>query len=241
MDEKLVAALLGVGGVVLGVIATSIGAAYSARQRIREVELTYRQKLRENYLANARAYLNHVYVPLSTLLTRLSAAYLAFRPYFGGTNSDPKHADEFRAACIEFDNRLAELIGAGADAFLTTELEERLDSFRSLLNSSRDATQVRKKVVFGSTLGGYYSGEIESGKQKGGFSWTRVGTAALDSIGTATVSIFPLLPFSPLTQLRFRQELLSAPITSPEFEKRFMADVRVLRSLVKEVTLGSQS
>jgi len=234
VDEKVVAALIGVGGVVLGVIATSIGAAYTARQRIREVELTYRQRIRENYLANARAYLTDVYVPLSTLLSRLSASYVAFRPFFSGAQSDPNHANQFRTACTEFDDRLAALIGAGADAFLTTDLEEHLDSFRGFLAASRDATTVRKKVVFGSTLG-HYSGETES--RSDALTWARVVFAGLDIIGSAVT----LIPFSAFGQLSYREEVLSAPIASREFEIRFIADLRVLRSLVKEVTLGSQS
>ncbi len=60
MEDTLAKALIATVGVVAGALLTALAAAYAARQKTREIELTYQQKLQENYLTNARQYIQGV-------------------------------------------------------------------------------------------------------------------------------------------------------------------------------------
>jgi hypothetical protein len=79
MDGTAINALIATAGVVVGALLTALASTYTARQKTREIELAYERKLEENYLANARQYIEGVYAPLSIALTRLSDAYRVCR------------------------------------------------------------------------------------------------------------------------------------------------------------------
>jgi hypothetical protein len=79
VDPAVVNALIAVVGVVIGAVLTAISSAYTARQKIKEIEIVYKQKLQENYLANARQYITDVYIPISIALTRINNKYHSFR------------------------------------------------------------------------------------------------------------------------------------------------------------------
>jgi len=74
-------AAIGVGGLVLGIVAAVIGNYFVARAKVREAEMLYRQKLADSYLATAREYTHEIYVPLSVMLSALADAYLALREH----------------------------------------------------------------------------------------------------------------------------------------------------------------
>src|SRR5436190_16282173 len=87
-------ALIGAAGIAVGAAITAFASAFSARQKIREVELVYQQKLRENYLANARQYLKDVYVPVGIALGSLGDAYDAARQVIDFENRSIDQAAE---------------------------------------------------------------------------------------------------------------------------------------------------
>ena len=113
-------ALITTGGVVIGATVTAIASAFSARQKIRELEVTYTQRLREGYLANARAYTHALYVPLGIQITRLSNAYLMLRPHIPQDYAKPEdpQLQLFLTQCREYLSAMDGFFVRGADAFL---------------------------------------------------------------------------------------------------------------------------
>ena len=238
-----VTATIAAAGVILGGIAAALASSYAAKQRIREVEITYIQKLKDTYLVNARLYTNSVYVPLNKAISELLDHYFEFRLHIDtktrGT-SDQALA-RFHKACAAFDRRVDELMDQGADAFITTALEERLRAFRSFLKSSQDATEARVKFVYEYSfvfpsiltfpfrpMNSVFSRRItrELQAEKGSFlGWKKLQF----SVGLLGSRISGLV-----------QELVEAPLTSAEFEERIITDTSDLKFLIKEVTLGAQ-
>jgi hypothetical protein len=104
MDENLVKALLAVTGVVAGAILAGVTNAYAARQKIREVELAYFQKLQDGYLENARKVSADVYIPISIALTSLASSYERYRTWidFEKATSPLSFRNDFESECLTF-------------------------------------------------------------------------------------------------------------------------------------------
>lgn len=113
-------------GVVVTAVAAAIATAYTANKNVREVELSYAQRLPDSYLNNAREYLQSVYLPVHLAVTDLIEAHRDFRAHAdraAGTALDDALA-AFLAAIDGYDTTVAGLLGRAAGAFLTTALEE---------------------------------------------------------------------------------------------------------------------
>lgn len=223
-------ALIATIGVVAGAVLTSLAAAYSARQKVREIELTYRQKLRENYLANARLYTNNIYVPISIAFRKLGDGHQRFR-------SRKDTEDDFRYICSEYEKTISNLFERGADAFLTTELEERLRSFNNFLVASLETKEVVAKAVIKFRL---LNTLITTPM--------RVSSKASSGLRGLRETIMSSVKFENISVGGFGlgftynvEEILAAPITSKEFERRISGDIPALKFLIKEVTLGAHS
>ncbi len=237
--ETALTAAIAAAAVVIGAVATAIASSYSARQKIKEIEITYLQKLSETYLSNARLYTNSVYVPISIALSKLADHYEDFRLHIdfttGEANDESKR--EFREACSEFNRSLTDLINQGSDAFLTTALEHRLRSFASFIRSSSGASETRVRMVFEyeirtpfmPLMSSTISRRIvkESSAHKGSALGLKRLQFSFNVFGAGFRSLM--------------EEILAAPITSREFEERFLTDIANLKFLIKEVTLGAQT
>ncbi len=146
-DSALTKVLIGIAAGVVGAVITAVASVVTARQRIKEVEITYQQKLHENYLANARQYTREVYVPLSITLEDLRVAYEDFRRSMklctADTAKEGVGADQerFLKAIDEYETAVGNLLARGADAFLTTALDENFRSFNSFLYACRAARE----------------------------------------------------------------------------------------------------
>src|ERR1700730_464754 len=235
-DDTWIKALIAAGGVVAGALFTAAAAAYTARQKIKESELTYAQKLQDGYLANARLYIEGVYAPLSIALTKLSNAYRSFR---GRINFDPPDVDDkaaatFREACHEYNRTMSDLLDRGADAFLTTALDERIQSFNGFIRESLKASEPVIKFVVGYSLSfaglSFLTTSYDFTSQVRG-RWAtraaRLGDVSFKILGSG---------------FKYRvNELLAAPVFSKEFESRISTDIPAIKFLIKEVTLGTQS
>ena len=231
MNPAILTAFIATGGVIVGAIVTALASAYAAGQKIKEIEVSYLQKMREDYLANARLYTNGVYVPLSIALSKLLKEYYEFRTYidFPHETVDEQHERKFRQACEEYEKEVSALNERGADAFLTTELEESLRSFSNFIKASLGAQEPKLRVIssyFVPFLQFNYSVATEiQGK------WVKV------------VRRIPKVHFRSL-YIGFsylKEELLAAPLPSREFEQRILDDERALKFLIKEVTLGAHT
>lgn len=229
-----ITALIAAAGVVVGAVVTAAAAAFSAQQKIREVELLYQQKLRDNYLSNARQFLEEVYVPIGIALGSLGDAYDAARQAidFGASRIDPAAQDAFENACGRYLQIIDDLFARGADAFLTTAIELRLRSLNSFLRASRTATQPIIKMVLQVRTGMFpvaprFSSSITK-EIRGRFAAELYGLTSSFSIPWFGISYSA-------------EELIAAPLTSRQFEKRIVVDIADIKLLIKEVTLGGHA
>ena len=225
MESTVITALIAASAAIFGGAIAGIASYMNTRHKIRELEIAGSQKLRENYLQNAREYTQTIYVPLTLAMSKLSDAYSVFNrnPLTSGTN------DAFKKAIDQFRDDVQQLRNRGAEAFLTNELEDKLRSFQEFLVSSRGSTTLIRKAEIGFRVG------------LGGLAWAETTTVAL--IGrSATWWRSPRMSLS-LLGLGFTYEAMviqSAPVESIEFSTRFTADTGELRYLIKEVTLGGK-
>jgi hypothetical protein len=226
MDPKIVTALLTALAAIVGAIIGGLAKGYVSRQKRRELELEYEKRLQAGYLENARTYLSSVYVPLAILVTKLNTAYQAYRSDLTVISTQA----QFRSAIIEFRSDLQDLGERGANAFLTTDLDETLQSFNEFLFGSQTAEQVSVRAIVKVSLRsiplvGRLGAEHEyilSGKKAGTFRSASV------SMGIAGIGF-----------TYQADEILKAPLNSVDFEKRFVRDIHMINVLIKEVTLGS--
>jgi hypothetical protein len=225
METTVINALIaGSAAVVGGVIAGS--ASYmNTRHKIRELEVAASQKLRENYLQNARDYTNAIYLPLTLAMSKLPDAHSAFRR----NSATPGAVNVLKVAIDEFRNEVQKLRDQGAEAFLTNELEDKLRSFYEFLGSSRDTTTLVRQAEIAYRVG------------LGGLSWGETSTLTLTG-RSAKWWRSPLMSVS-LLGVGFTYEatvIQAAPLDSIEFFTRFAADTGELKYLIKEVTLGGK-
>jgi hypothetical protein len=235
MPDTNQTAAIAAGAVVAGAIITAIASSYSARQKIAELELAHQQKLRTDYLSNARLYTQGLYVPLSVTLSNLSDSYRAFRNKVDlEAEKAPQDAeDSFRFECRRYLGEMQSYFGRGASAFLTIEIEERLLAFNAFLLESLNATQAVTKFVVEYS---FEVGFIPFGRKNFQF-------ARNIQVTTSRARFFPrgiisaglgIVGFSYRTS-----ETLAAPIASRDFEERIVRDLTGLKALIKEVTLGA--
>jgi len=165
-------------------------------------------------------------------LTKLHNAYEKFREFvdFEHAKTPEQPLAEFIAEIQTYLKVIDDLMARGADAYLTLELDERLQNFHQFLRRSVTAAHVGMKVVLESNLALPFAPTQ--------FSLSR----------TLRVSPGARLPMVPgfrvaLGGISFRyvSMLLSAPLSSREFESRFQTDVVATKILIKDVTLGSRN
>lgn len=72
MNQTILVALIGTTGVIVGAILTFLASAFAAQQKIKELEVTYRQKLDDTYLTNARLHIDTLYMPINISLSQLA-------------------------------------------------------------------------------------------------------------------------------------------------------------------------
>lgn len=234
INEKVITGLIAAVSAIVGAIVAAIAKGYASKQKIQELRLIYEQKLEEGYLINAREYTQAVYVPINVALTSLNFAFqnLLARKTEKGTLSEDA-INKFKNESTNFQGTIKNLSERGANAFLTTELDEKLQSFCSFLYSSPSASEPVIKVIFQ-----YFLPFIGKSRYKGHVAREAKGKWA---------KFFKSQKFSwefSLFDVGFSyeaEEILAAPIGSKEFEFRFSKDFHILSSLIKEVTLGSRA
>lgn len=208
---------------VIAAVASAIVAWHSAKTKFKLQELEYEIRLKDQYLGNARDYLCEIYIPLSIAISSLNAAYQRYR-----VNQAGKHLeDELVAEILEFLKNYQVLCKRGGNAFLTADLDESLSSFVIFLSSSahaevvdvQDVLEVNMPAIAPFAFDSPLRTEFRSSKQ------SRLGNFRLSTLGIDLV-------------IR-EQEVMSAPVSSQEFERRFLRDTFRVNRLVKEVTLGS--
>jgi len=223
---------IGGGSLLVGILVAIIGNLFVVRAKVREVDLLYRQKLADSYLATARTYTREIYVPLNVLLSQLADAYLELREHIDFENATVPASDAaaFRLGAQSFITDLSALVSRGADAFLTTDVEARLRDFRHFLASSLDAQATETKMVIQSFLGPTTSTTTSS--------VLPMALVAASTVASRLSSVS--LWAGRWARLSVEIETLAAPLSSRAFEARFSRDLGVLKESIKLVTLGSK-
>lgn len=237
MEDNIWKIIIGALGVIAGAVITALASAYSARQKTREIEILYEQKLRESYLANARQYIGPVYIPLSVALSEFSDSYLHFRNGIQSV-SDEKGVlrKDFTDSYLKYKTLISDLLTRGADAYLTSEFDNKLQSFNSFLESSMSTqlpiySRVIEYAMYMPGIGAY--GDTVTMRSDG----SRFQKVLTSVFGDRYYKL-KLFPFARIVYRK--PDLLMAPIDSLEFEEYMIDAIRDLKSLIKEVTLGSQ-
>lgn len=228
MSTPVLTGLITLGGVVF----TALASYLIARQRVREIVVQYEQRLQSEYLENARLYTNSIYVPLSTALVELRLAYERFLPHidFDAGTSGEAERTQFRGAAMAFVAQTKDLSRRGADAFLTTELEEALTTFRAFLEDSVDALEQQEEIVvrLALPLNLFLPGGI--GVPVLRFRLTSPSSRLRAVIAGASTMFFTT-----------ESAVIRAPVDSRPFQEKFAAYARVVSVLVKQVTLGAHA
>lgn len=145
MDPKIITGLIAAGSALAGAVITAIAKGYTSRQKLIELRFEYENRLKAGYLEKAREYTTGVYVPLSISLAKLGFSYQNFRASTGDNQAELLSV--FLSEVDSFLSSISDLATQGANAFLTTDLDETLQGFCSFLTSSRIAKEPQLKIV----------------------------------------------------------------------------------------------
>ncbi len=275
MDSGIATALIGAVGVVLGAGLAAVGSAYAASRKVREIELNYAHKIRDNYLENARRFAGEVYLPINILITNLNNAYYDFQSYVDfETAAAPDSAlAKFRDASETFVKEIDMLFARGADAYLTNEFDEALMQFLNFLRNSIDETEVKRKRVLRVMLNGPIFEVLSHESQEASARLSHQNTVEIEGatsesegtenakdlahavqngidkakrkLNSTLLNVAKNSPISirlgPIDFYYSETEILSAPITSRDFETKFLTMIPMLKYSIKEVTLGTHT
>lgn len=221
-------ALIAALGIVLGAVATGIFSIVAAGRKVREIEVTYQQRLQENYLENARVYTRSVYMPLATALTKLSAAFQEYRSELEELQDTIPVVERLYEAVGSFVDLVKNLQDQGAAAFLTIALENELEDFIAFLDASRVATATRRRATVQlSMLGVSVEGDVSS---------------PLVIWQARLMSMLRYLPSPLVPRVKMlKDRVAAADPLSETFDVEFAVSVNRLRTLIKEVTLGAHA
>ncbi len=229
-DDNWTRALVTVLAAAAGAIIAGFVNAYAANRKIREIELQYLFKRRDSYIDNARSVMGEVYIPISIALTKLSNSFERFVSMNGAPQQSAVQAlrDEFETASLTFLDEMDSLFARGADAYLTTAIDERLNDFNNFLRGSLDRKALVKKRVYQASIS-LFGLKARSDREETAEVTSRIGRVRVSPMSISTFG----------AELRYAERVLSAPIDSEEFETRFKNDIVQIKFLVKDVTLGS--
>jgi hypothetical protein len=209
---QIVIALL--GGSFFGALASVIVSPIAARQQIRQLEITYRQKLNDNLIQNTSQHIDTLYIPINKSLSKLDYSYKtykrrksALRSMRNGTVtiSPPRPPEETRT-------KIQSIIPPYRDA--TEEaLHELTQACRNFIMLVNEITEQGRDS--------YLPMEFDERLR----SFTHLLKATGED-GTFVAS----------TGIDIEGNL---QIDGKEFEKQYAEDVRYLKSFVKDITLGT--
>ncbi|GHO61385.1 hypothetical protein KSC_002770 [Ktedonobacter sp. SOSP1-52] len=246
MTDNLWIALIGVSGVVIGAILSFLASALNARQKIKEIKLTYQQKLDESYVTSARIYIDDVYMPINIALSILESQYYDFKMlaslYKENDNEYAGAREVFQKACEEFTLQIGGIFQQGKDAYIISELDQNLRSFNNFIKHSKDAKKYsavlisRLSIKF-LNLDWEFKQKVEEEvmdkdekKLLQYFKYMRSIQSGL--LFKITVKYLLLFSFA------YDVDILAAPVNSLAFEQRLSSEVPDLKAIIKKVTLG---
>ena len=243
VNEAIFVAAIGATGLIIGAILTFLGTAFTAKQKITELEISYRQKMDENYLSNVRSHIETLYIPININLTKLANKLYVFKSYsqpeqnkrktrLTAEKREEKRAylqakEEFRRACQEYVRQISELFDKGNDIYLTTKIEEKLRSFNGLLDRLTSSDYEHIACIEYEIWKFDHNFSIRSFLHNSRTIFQIVWKGGNE---IKVVHLYPLLR---------ENETNSTFIDTREFEELVTGGIEELKSLIREVTLGA--
>lgn len=222
--------VIAAGAAIAAALVTALSAAYVARRKVAELELTNSFDLSKQYLESARNYTQSVYLPLSIDVYKLHDSFLAYKasgkPAGRSSSGGPYSIREtFENDCQLFVGETRTRFHQGAGAVLTIRLDKDVTSFVSFLQESLNIKEVVETKSPNKII-----------KIAGRVALTAT-SIIVPAIGIAAgVSTAALLSFGSETPAE--QKVTAAPITSDKFEEQFDAFITSIKFGIKQVTLG---
>jgi hypothetical protein len=219
--------LIAAGAAIAAALVTALSAAYVARRKVAEIQLTNSFELAKQYLESARNYTQNVYLPISIEVYELHDAFLRYKAF--GKPSEQSGPGKPFSPRGRFENDCRLFIGAtrerfyqGAGAVLTVRLDDDLTAFKSFLEESLAADEVVEARSAFKTIGR--------------FALT-AASIIMPVIGTASsISSAALLAFG--TGSTTERQVSAAPVMSDKFEEQFGIYITSIKAGIKQVTLG---
>ncbi len=168
---------------------------------------------------------------MSIALTRLSTAFVGFRDGLAPDTREPEpgSTSAFTAEVNAFIVTISELANRGADAFLTTDLEDELISLKTFLERSIEAATSIANIVlqyrFGlGGLSGSANHEVTRPLMREAYRFSHLSVRLPGMRASYQI-----------------EKLLAAPLNSIEFERRMVEDLATIKTRIKEITLGAHA
>jgi len=224
--------LIAAGAAIAAALVTALSAAYVARRKVAELELTNSFDLSKQYLESARSYTQSVNLPLSVDVYKLHDSFLTYKasgkPVERSALNGPLSVREsFESDCRLFIMETRTRFYQGAGAVLTIRLDKDITSFISFLQESLDIEEVVQNKSFDLSVVARMA--ARAALTAGSIIVPFVGVAAGVSTGT-------LLSFG--SENPAEQKVIAAPIMSDVFEEQFDVFIASIKFGIKQVTLG---
>ena len=229
-----VTSLIAAGAAIAAALVTALSAAYVARRKVAELELTNTFDLSKQYLESARNYTQGVYLPLSVEVYKLQDSFLAYKaagkPVERSSPGEPNSVRErFENTCQLFTGEMRMRFYQGAGAVLTIRLDKDITAFVSFLQESVNIEEVIQERSIPKI--------VRTLAQLAARLTLTSASIIIPAIGiAANVSTGALLSFGSGTSVE--QEVVAAPIMSDEFEEQFTSFIFSIKLGIKQVTLG---
>jgi hypothetical protein len=211
--EQIVFAVIGSG--VSGSVASIILSPIIARHEIRKLEITYSQKLNDNFIQNTREHRDDLYIPLNKSLSRLDDSYQTYKRKKRVLTSIRKGKVKKGLQPLRSDENAPEL--QSLRAIFRAATEEALKEFIQVYGAFNKLMEEINEDGRDTYLRDDFDERLRSFTQflkTAGDTWCYIASTALDIEGTLTIDTKP-------------------------FDHRFVATMRYLKSSIKEVTLGT--
>ncbi len=245
MNVSITTALIGLGGVIFGAIAAFSASYFQSKSRLKELEIQYEHNLKNKYLENARNHINDLYIPLNITLSKIYHSYIEFRDLSRIHNNEMVTTVEaayenFKESFSRYEIEINRIWSEGLDSYFIFDLEEKISYFKNLISNSLNSTAVQaEKEILVTNFPIEFEMNTPFIKAKF-FSQTKKRSFDRMVHRKVSVRLAPLAFFGLNYEIEFAKKILSAPLSSKEFERQFIEYYTCIKSGIKTVTLGKE-
>ena len=249
MNEAVLIALIGAAGVIVGSAFTFLASYFTAKQKLKELELLYQQKLDETerayqqeldkaYHEHARDHLETLYLPLNVSLAKLEDEHDKFRNLLSNVSHAritplPEYVQleeivsnavhEYKQACVNYTQKVADLFNQ--NAYLTSQFESYLRTFNRFIQGSLPLRWDVPRLFITQVA---HPRPTHSTKKR--FRLLRRTTEQFVQVHSDKETRDFNVPFE--------EVMIPAVIISDLYDTRFKYGIGELKALIKELTLG---